>query len=161
MTGGINITRKHVLSIIILSISLTCILFPNKSIATKWVYPFVVWDGFVYVVSEEYVTEIDSKIGHVTMYSNMEERPGNFSNIYKKGTKYYSIKGVSTEESIAIREFDGKYKKADRKEEYRYNSYEDLHEEEKFGFSDLVKGLSVLLLIIVFGTFFVRKNRNN
>lgn len=154
-------TRKHLLSIIILSISLTCILFPNKSIATKWLYPFVVWDGFVYVVSEEYVTEIDSEIGQVTMYSDMEELPGNFSNTYNKGTKYYAIKGVSTEESIAIRESDGQYKKADRKEEYRHHSNEDLDKEEKFGFSDLVIGLSVLILIIVFGTFFVRKKRNN
>jgi hypothetical protein len=59
-----------------------------------------VWDGYRYEVLDEYVEEIDSEIGEVTSYSDMETLSGNFSNEYIEGTKYFSIKGVSTDEAI-------------------------------------------------------------
>ncbi|MEK5105738.1 hypothetical protein MHI57_03135 [Cytobacillus sp. FSL K6-0129] len=127
---------KHSLSLVILFILLASFLFPSKLLATSWAYPFVVWDGYIYVVSDEYVTDIDSKIGQVTKYSDMEQYSGNFSNAYKKGTKYYSIESISTDEAIAIQDKDGKYKKAVREVEYTYA-------EEKFDFSGLVVGLLV------------------
>lgn len=81
--------------------------------SAKWSYPFVVWHGYIYKVSDEYVDEINEEIGKVTKYSDAEGTyKGNFSNIYKEGTKYYSIKGISTKEAIAIEEGDGKFKKA-------------------------------------------------
>ncbi len=87
-------------------------IIPCKPFA-KWAYSFVVWDGYTYVVIDEDVTEIDEKIGHVTKYSDDEGTySGNFSNTYKKGTKYYSIKRISTDEAIAIQEKGGKYIKA-------------------------------------------------
>ena len=101
--------------VFILSIS---ILFPNKSLAS-WAYAFVVWDDYVYVITDEQVDGVDKEIGHVTKYSDREGTySGNFSNAYPKGTKYYSIRGVSTDEAIAIQEGDGTYIKATRDGEY-------------------------------------------
>jgi hypothetical protein len=71
-------------------------------------------------VSDEYVTEIDKEIGQVTRYSDMYQQPGNFSNAFEKGTKYYSIKGVSSDESIAVEDGNGNYKKAVREKEYTF-----------------------------------------
>ncbi|MFG6150097.1 hypothetical protein [Halobacillus sp. B23F22_1] len=94
------------------------ILLPQPSFATSWAYSFVVWDGYIYVVSEEYVDEVDREIGHVTAYSDMEQYHGNFSNAYREGTKYFSIEGVRKEEAIAVQEEDGRFIKADRESEY-------------------------------------------
>lgn len=90
--------------------------FDNSS--ADWAFEFVVWDGYIYQLSEEYVENIDEEIGEVTKYSDMEGTySGNFSNTYEKGTKYYAIQGISTEEAIAI-EDKGKYKKAIRNGKY-------------------------------------------
>ncbi|RID85896.1 hypothetical protein D1970_09065 [Mesobacillus zeae] len=86
----------------------------NKSSA-DWAFSFVVWDSYIYRVCDDFVNEINEEIGEVTKYSDMEGTyTGNFSNEYEKGTKYYSIKGISVEEAIAIREEDGKFRKAIR-----------------------------------------------
>ena len=79
---------------------------------------FVVWDGYIYQLTDEYVESVDEEIGEVTKYSDMEGTySGNFSNEYEKGTKYYAIQGISTGEAIAI-EDEGKYKKAIRDGKY-------------------------------------------
>lgn len=86
--------------------------FFNKSSA-DWAYSFVVYDGYKYRVSDEYVIEVNKEIGEVTKYSDMEGTySGNFSNEYEKGTKYFSILGISTEEAIAVEEKNGSYRKA-------------------------------------------------
>ncbi|MFJ5714410.1 hypothetical protein [Neobacillus sp. NPDC093127] len=132
---------------------ITSFLLPNKSFAS-WVNLFVVWDGYTYVVSDENVTEIDKEIGHVTKYSDMEGTySGNFSNIFKKGTKYYSIKGISTDEAIAIQEKDGKYKKATREGEYAGNKNDFLES----GPSIIIIGLVFLLLVVAILFHFVGK----
>jgi len=98
-------------------------LFPMKSLAS-WAYEFIVWDGYVYIVTDEQVNQVDKKIGHVTKYSDREGTySGNFSNTYPKGTKYYSIPGVSTDEVIAIQDTEGTYIKATRDEKYAGNKY--------------------------------------
>lgn len=102
----------------LLFIFLCSFISPTPSFATKWVHQFVVWDGYVYVVKDEYVKEIDEEIGQVTKYSDMEQYAGNFSNVYKKGTKYYSIKGINKNDYIAVEVGSGKYKKAVRESEY-------------------------------------------
>ncbi|MGE7928972.1 hypothetical protein [Lysinibacillus xylanilyticus] len=90
----------------------------NKSSA-DWAFGFVVWDGYIYQLSDEYVDEVDEEIGKVTKYSDTEGTYyGNFSNVYEKGTKYYAMRGISTEEAIAIEEEDGKYRKAIRDGKY-------------------------------------------
>jgi hypothetical protein len=110
--------RKYIFSFIIIYTSLTSSLFPNKALAV-WAYLFVVWDGYIYVISDEYVTEVEEEIGRVTMYSTHEGTySGNFSNAYSEGTKYYSIKDVPTDEAIAVQDLDEKYKMAFRKGKY-------------------------------------------
>jgi hypothetical protein len=153
---------KQILSFLLLVIFLCSFIFPTTSFATKWVHKFVVWDGYVYVVKDEYVTEIDKEIGQVKKYSDMEQYSGNFSNVYKKGTKYYSIKGISTDESIAVEDESGKYKKAVREKEYIFggtvedNSKGTLNE-GKFYFSDKAVNLLVLLTIGIFVIFLMVK----
>jgi hypothetical protein len=156
--------NKQIFSLLILVAFLCSFIIPTTAMATKWVYRFVVWDGYVYVVKEEYVTEIDREIGQVTKYSDMEQYPGNFSNFYKKGTKYYSIKGISTDESIAVEEERGRYKEAIREKEYTYggtfeDNSEDTFTEKMYNFLDIAVNLLVLFTIIIFVIFLVIKKR--
>lgn len=73
----------------------------------------------MYETTDEYVDEINEEVGHVTKYSDSEGTySGNFSNKYKKGTNFYSIKGINTDEAIAIKEDDGKYRKLIRTGKY-------------------------------------------
>ncbi|MFF2449461.1 hypothetical protein ACFVSW_20685 [Neobacillus sp. NPDC058068] len=144
---------RPIIVLVLFFTTITSILMPSKSFAS-WAYLFVVWDGYTYVVSDEYVTVIDKEIGHVTKYSDMEGTySGNFSNIYKKGTKYYSIKGISTDEAIAIQEKDGKYKKATREGEYAGNKNEFLEP----GSSTIIIGIFFLLLVVAIVFSFVEK----
>ncbi|MDX1771345.1 MAG: hypothetical protein R3328_07455 [Planococcaceae bacterium] len=86
--------------------------------SADWANSFVVWEGYIYRISDEYIDDISEEIGEVTKYSDMEGTySGNFSNAYRKGTKFYTIKGISSEEAIAIAE-DGKYRKAIRNGKY-------------------------------------------
>ena len=75
--------NKYLLSIALLFV-LFASFFPSRILATSWAYPFVVWDGYIYVISDEYVTEIDNEIGQVTKYSDMEQYSGNFLTLIKK-----------------------------------------------------------------------------
>ncbi|MGD6831119.1 hypothetical protein ACQCT5_03080 [Sutcliffiella halmapala] len=126
------------LSFILLMTVIFCLLLPTKQFAS-WAYSFVIYEGYIYVVSDEYVTEIDKEIGHVTQYSDKEGTYyGNFSNTYKKGTKYFSIKGISTDTAIAV-EDGGKYIKADWDGEYAGGKYNPLH---------LVIGGGIILIIL-------------
>ncbi|WP_089741407.1 hypothetical protein [Gracilibacillus ureilyticus] len=77
-------------------------------------YPFVIFDGKIYKVSEEHVNEeqIGRKIGQVT--SNPDKNGhyyGNASNYYPIGTIYYEIKQMKTNEGISVY-YDDKYMKA-------------------------------------------------
>jgi hypothetical protein len=146
---------KHKLSFLLL-VGLFCTLIvPSKSFATSWAYPFVVWDGYIYIVNDEYVTEIDQEIGKVTRYSDMYQQSGNFSNVYEKGTKYYSIKDVSTDEAIAVEDGSGKYKKAVREREYTFGKTAEDSPEDKS--SDMTATLLILSAITIFLIIFVLK----
>ncbi|MBM7579406.1 hypothetical protein [Jeotgalibacillus terrae] len=94
-------------------------LFPQSILATSWAYPFVVWDGFVYQVTDEPVEEVGEKIGEVTAYSDMESLSGNFSNAYQEGTHYYSIAGTDSADVIAVEVTGDQYVKAYREHEYQ------------------------------------------
>lgn len=133
------------------------LVLPITSFATSWAYSFVVWDGYIYVVSNEYVTDVDSEIGQVTKYSDMEQYSGNFSNVYEKGTKYYSIEATSTDEAIAIQEDDGEYKKAIREAEYTYVENKHTDENGSTVFIGSIIGLLVLFLIALLSIYFVKK----
>ncbi|WP_082625460.1 hypothetical protein [Cytobacillus dafuensis] len=91
----------------------------SENSSADWSASFVVWDGYIYHLTDEYVDEIDGEIGVVTKYSDKEGTySGNFSNVYEKGTKYFAIKGINTEEAIAIQEEGGKYRKVIREGKY-------------------------------------------
>jgi hypothetical protein len=92
-------------------------------------------------VKDEYVTEIEREIGKVTRHSDMYQQPGNFSNVYEKGTKYYSIKGVRTDVAIAVEDGNGKYKKAVREKEYTFGREDE-------GVSSNSSDMPVILLIL-------------
>ena len=75
-----------------------------------WAHNFVVFTGKIYVVTDEIIDQdnIDKKIGKVTRYSTREgSYRGNFSNVYPKGTEYYSIKGTNWSQEIAIKTSEG------------------------------------------------------
>lgn len=141
----------NAIRLVIFVMIICCLLFLTSFFA-DWAYKFVVYDGYTYVISDELVIEIDKEIGEVTKYSDREGTYyGNFSNTYKKGTKYYSIKGISTDEAIAV-EDDGKYIKAIRNSKYPGGKYNP--------FNIVIGGV---VIVIVFTTLLivVRKiNRN-
>jgi hypothetical protein len=94
---------------------------------SDWAYSFIVWDGYIYELSDEYVEDVEEEIGEVTFFSNTEGTyEGNYSNEYNKGTKYFSIVGINIEEAIAIKEDDGKYRKAIRNGNYSVDSEQDV-----------------------------------
>jgi hypothetical protein len=135
------------LSLILLLVVVCCFLLPSKQFAS-WAYSFVVYDGYIYVISDEYVTEIDKELGHVIKYSDNEGTYyGNFSNTFKKGTKYFSIKGINTDTAIAV-EDDGKFIKADREGEYAGGKYNPLH---------LVIGGGIIFIILTLLIFIVKR----
>jgi hypothetical protein len=87
----------------------------------------------------------------------MYQQSGNFSNVYEKGTKYYSIKDVSTDEAIAVEEGSGKFKKAVREKEKEYTfgkTAEDTSEDKS---SDMTATLLILSAITIFLIIFVLK----
>jgi hypothetical protein len=160
---------KYLLSFSFILTVIISSVFPNKTLA-EWAYFFVVWDGYTYVVSDEYVTEVDKEIGNVTIYSTIEGTySGNFSNAYKEGTKYYSIKGIDTNEAIAIQEDAGKYKRANRKDEYagatndKENNFNAANKNRDIGKNNNILGSNysivvfLSLLIIILGIPFAKK----
>jgi hypothetical protein len=94
---------------------------------------------------DEYVTDVEKEIGSVTKYSDMDSLTGNFSNTYKKGTKYYSIKGISTNEAIAVEEEEGIFRKAIREGEYEPNKSKFLG----LGWSSILGSLFVLFSLFL------------
>jgi hypothetical protein len=157
--------------IIFILLTLVCFFtITNKPLA-DWVNSFVVWDGFIYVISDEVIDEVDQEIGHVTKYSDIEGTfSGNFSNTYRKGTKYFSIKDVSTDEAIAIKVKEGNYIKAVRDGEYAGKKSEEPFAENSgtsfvtgfssFGFFNLLIAFLVLFPILGFVGYFMTKRNN-
>ncbi|WP_416150552.1 hypothetical protein ACM26V_06160 [Salipaludibacillus sp. HK11] len=84
--------------------------------ALSWAYSFVVWNGNVYEVKEEKVleSEIGKEIGEVKTKPNdmTGDYYGNASNAYPKGTKYFEINNISTENAISVEVGDNEWQKA-------------------------------------------------
>ncbi|MEF7564285.1 hypothetical protein V4V35_14820 [Bacillus infantis] len=116
--------------------------------ATKWVSSFVVWEGYQYTVQDDHIeeSEIESELGQVTSYSDMYPMGGNFSNEFEEGSKYFSIKGVSTEESIAVEAGSGIYVRADRERKYTF-----VNEESTF-LPLLIPVLVIIFVLLMAGT---------
>jgi hypothetical protein len=114
-----NLLFISVIFTILVSVTTGCSYGNSEKSSASLAFSFVVWNGYIYKLSDEYVEEVTEEIGEVTKYSDIEGTySGNFSNEYEKGTKYFSVKGISTDEAIAIQEQDGKYRKA-----IRYGKY--------------------------------------
>ncbi|MFC7686301.1 hypothetical protein [Ureibacillus sp. GCM10028918] len=93
------------------------ILLTNSSVqALSWAYPFVVWSGNVYEVTDEEVIDslIGKRIGEVKTKPNdmTGDFYGNASNLFPRGTEYFEISGISTDTTIAVKEEKGKWVKA-------------------------------------------------
>ncbi|MFC6039639.1 hypothetical protein ACFPYN_09425 [Paenisporosarcina macmurdoensis] len=132
----------------------------NKSSA-DWAYSFVVWDGFIYVVSDEVVGQVDREIGEVTRYSDMEGTySGNFSNTYRKGTKYFSIVDVSTEDAIAIEDGNGHYVKAIQDGKYAGNTIQSSFLGMNMNFHTILIGLLAIFPILAFCSYLITKRHH-
>ena len=125
---GISLRNKLIMTIsFVVLVLLGCSESGSGNSSADWAYSFVVWDGYIYELNDEYVKVVEDEIGEVTSYSDSEGTyTGNFSNKYKKGTKYFSIVGVNTNEAIAIKEDEGIYRKAIRKGKYSLDTKQDV-----------------------------------
>ncbi len=128
-------------------------ILPSVSLATSWSYPIVVYEGHIYEVTDKTVTEIDKEIGKVTSYSDMEPLPGNFSNEYEEGTKYYSIKGADTDDTIAVETANGEYKEAVKKGKYTAST-----DEKEDNTLYIVLGV-VAVIVIILVLILLRRNK--
>lgn len=135
--------KKKLMFGIFLLTSLLVMIVPTNIGATSWVFPFVVWNDSIYVISNESVTDVGKSIGKVTSYSDMEQFGGNFSNIYEKGTKYYAINGISTDVAIAVEEYAGNFLRADYESPYTFKA-EPI---QYFNNGLLIMALAILALI--------------
>ncbi|MGM0845220.1 MAG: hypothetical protein ACQEUT_09605 [Bacillota bacterium] len=135
-----------------IGVSIVLLLTPVTALSTSWAYSFVVWNEYVYVVTEEGVTDIEKEIGEVTAYSDMQQYPGNFSNEFSVGTKYFSITGFSTDEAIAVESHNGNYLKAVR--EMRYLEREPVEENRTLSLSILL----VLIILLFAGLYISSRN---
>ncbi|WP_405176515.1 LPXTG cell wall anchor domain-containing protein [Paenibacillus sp. FSL H8-0261] len=122
-------------------------LMPMRSMNADWAYSFVVYSGDIYEISDDELipsNEIDKKIGQVTRYSDHEGTySGNFSNIYPKGTPYYSIKNIDPKEIIAIKTHEAEFVKAINKGQYANGQLES-----KTIWISILGSLIIVLLII-------------
>jgi hypothetical protein len=142
---------KHLISVVLVFLIACTFLISNTY--AKWAYAFVVYNGNVYVVSETHIepNKIGKKLGEVTKFSYQEGTySGNFSNQFPKGTEYYEIKGVKTNESIGIKESKDSFIKAKYDGKYA-GSGEDYHK-------ILVYCIGIVLFIGVIYLFFKKRN---
>lgn len=130
-----------------------------STIHASWAFPFVVYGGNMYGVTDEEVeaSRITSKLGKVTHYSDKEGSYGrNFSNSLPKGTEYFAIDGIDVLEAIAIKSDQGTYIKAIYKGKYAAGSlFEREHENVQ---RLLLAAVIVLGLILI--TYMIQKRRN-
>ncbi len=114
-----DLLKKSLFLLIVICLAGTFIVI--RSVHADWAYEFVVNEGKSYIISDNRVEpeQVDSIIGKVTKYSDFEDTySGNFSNHFPKGTKYYNIKGISTNEAIAIKLSNGSFIQANYNGEY-------------------------------------------
>ncbi|WP_088104827.1 hypothetical protein [Halalkalibacter urbisdiaboli] len=97
------------------------VIFIQGCSSKSWAFPFVKWNDKNYVITEDIVEGnlVGRELGKVTKYSTSEgSYSGNFSNYYKKGTKYYEIVDTDTNEAIAIEDSKGNFIKAVNEEKW-------------------------------------------
>jgi|GEM_PF-1477966 len=114
------------------------LLIRPAAVSADWAYPFVVYSGNIYIVTDTVVEpeRIGDILGKVTRYSDREGTySGNFSNAFPKGTRYYAIEGMSEKQAIAVRTEDGRYVLAEYGGKYGGNLHaiEEMSEEPGSG----------------------------
>lgn len=89
----------------------------TQKAAQSWAYPFVIYNGSAYAVTDETVSGIGKQIGTVRYYSTDErsQEKNLFSNCYQAGTELYSIQNIDIQDAIAVKIADGKYTKLVKK----------------------------------------------
>jgi hypothetical protein len=95
--------------------SILLLLIINQSVSASWAFQFVVYSSNIYKVTNEIISpdKINKRIGQVSHFSDKEGTyRGNFSNVYPKGTRYFSIEGIDKNKEIAIKTEDNIYLKA-------------------------------------------------
>lgn len=138
---------------LLIAICLAGTFIAIRSVHADWAYKFVVNEGKSYIISDNQVEpeQVDSIIGEVTKYSDFEDTySGNFSNHYPKGTNYYNIKGVNTNQAIAIKLSDGTFIKAIYNGEYAGRT--------SFKWTNVQWSIAGLFLLAIV-TFFVIKKK--
>ncbi|SFJ25225.1 hypothetical protein SAMN04487936_101449 [Halobacillus dabanensis] len=115
--------------VLLCSLLFPFLAYPTITSGTSWAYKFVVWNDFIYVVDEDKtenrVENAGKRIGEVTVYSDMNQHKGNFSNAYEEGTGYYKIIGVPTSDTIAVEVRKGVYLKAEREGIYGFKGEQE------------------------------------
>ena len=131
---------------IILTIGMI-LLFTMTASALSWAYAFVVYNGNVYEVTDQVVSEseIDQQIGEVT--SKPDDQTGDYngdaSNFYEIGTKYYEMKGTSQKKAIAVENGNGQFKKAEFRHEAPIGS--------RIPYQGIINGvLAIILISLIF-----------
>lgn len=71
----------------------------------SFAFQSVKWNNVIYRLTNEEIEEVDSEIGEIENFSNIEtyEEPGNNSNFLREGTKIWSVKGIDISDAIAIK----------------------------------------------------------
>ncbi|OXS59881.1 hypothetical protein B1A99_10105 [Cohnella sp. CIP 111063] len=150
------------------------LLIRPAAVSADWAYPFVVYSGSIYVVTDTVVEpeRIGNLLGKVTRYSDREGTySGNFSNAFPKGTRCYAIEGMSEKQGIAVRTEDGRYVLSEYGGKYGGSLYasEGMSEEQESGgeyeesLSDRLGGLKGWLLgaaAVVFAVIGYRHRRH-
>ncbi|WP_133257526.1 hypothetical protein [Paenibacillus montanisoli] len=98
----------------------------EKQGSADWRYSFVVWEGKMYTFNNPTETleanEIGKEIGNVEQYSDNEAANFNsakiFSNRFKEGSKLFEINELSSDLSIAVKDYDGLFIKGNYEGKY-------------------------------------------
>jgi hypothetical protein len=152
----IQMKRRSFLLVFLFLFTWSSFFLVNKSNA-DWAYSFVIWDGVIYVVNDEEVWQVDREIGEVTNYSDMEGTySGNFSNTYRKGTKYFSIVDVSTDDAIAVEDVKGHYVKAISDGKYAGSTIQGI----KMNLYTILIGLLAFFPILAFCSYVITKRNH-
>jgi len=126
-------------------------LFPGTASA-DWAYPFVVYSGNVYIVTDEIVApdRVGESIGKVTQYSTREGTySGNFSNVFPKGTRYFAITGIGVEQQIAVQAEDGRFVFADYGGKYEESKFDRITRAKGWIFTAIAAALAAAGMIFV------------
>ena len=115
VAGGLNMKKVFVAFLAIPLFLMGCSMSTQNNVdkhdaaqssLQSWAYALVTWNGYVYKMTDEVVSEVGKQIGTIKNHSTHESStiPNLFSNKYPKGTQLFKIKNVGTDTSIAVQD---------------------------------------------------------